>query len=673
MPTPPITKPRMPVVAGMLLLAALGATIAHALFTVLGVGKPSLNSVFNEWVYNGVLVAGALACLLRAKIEPRERSAWLAIGLGVCSWALGDIYWSLELAQLEEIPYPSLADVFYVAGYPLLLAGIVLLTRARVDRFEKSSWLDGLIGALAVSAVGAAFLYPAFEGTTEGDVATVVINLAYPLGDLLLLSFVVAAVALRGWYADRGLVLFVGGLVAIAIADSIYLQQEATVGYTEGSWYDTFWLLGTVAIAAAAWVLRGRSEPVSDGVRRKLALPALFAFTAVAVLLYDHFERVSDLAAWLAGASLAIVIVRMILAFEENLTLLRRSQTEALTDPLTELANRRKLLRDLTAAMGSDEPSPRRVFAIFDLDGFKAYNDSFGHVAGDVLLARLGDKLAAAVDQHGRAYRLGGDEFCILAGLDDVAPDALLKAASGALAEEGEAFSIASSRGAVLLPQEADSPSEAMRLADRRMYAQKGTRPNSTERQTSTVLLQTLQEREPELGTHLEGVALLASVLARCLGLDTEDRDVVVRAAHLHDIGKVAVPDEILRKPGPLNEHEWEVMRNHTLIGERILASASALVPVARLVRFSHERWDGSGYPDGLAGEDIPLGARIIAVCDAYEAMIEDRPWCSPRSPDDALAELRRCAGTQFDPRLVDVFAGQVFPELLQPARLTRA
>ena len=668
MPTLPITKPRMPVVAGTLLCVALGATIAHALFTVFGVGKPSLNSVFNEWVYDGVLVASALACLLRAVSRGRERGAWLAISAGVWLWALGDIYWNLELADRDEIPYPSLADAFYVGGYPLLLAGIVLLTRGRVDHFEKSSWLDGLIGALAVSAIGAAFLYPAFEGTTEGDVATVVVNLAYPLGDLLLLSFVVAAIALSGWYADRGWLLFGGGLVVIAIADSIYLQQEATVGYTPGSWYDTFWLLGGVAIAAAAWTLKGRSKPVPAGVRRKLALPALFALTAVGILLYDHFERVSDLAVGLAGASLVIVIARMVLAFEENLTLLRRSQTEALTDPLTELANRRKLLRDLADAFGADAPSPPRLFAIFDLDGFKAYNDSFGHVAGDVLLARLGTKLAAAVDQHGRAYRLGGDEFCILASLDELTPDALLKAASAALAEEGEAFSIASSRGAVLLPQEADSPSEAMRLADRRMYAQKGTRPNSAERQTSTVLLRTLQEREPELGTHLEGVALLASVLARCLGLDTEERDVVVRAAHLHDIGKVAVPDEILRKPGPLNDHEWEVMRNHTLIGERILASASALVPVARLVRFSHERWDGGGYPDGLAGEDIPLGARIIAVCDAYEAMTEDRPWCSPRSSDEALAELRRFAGTQFDPRLVDVFASRFSPSFFSRA-----
>jgi HD-GYP domain-containing protein (c-di-GMP phosphodiesterase class II) len=126
----------------------------------------------------------------------------------------------------------------------------------------------------------------------------------------------------------------------------------------------------------------------------------------------------------------------------------------------------------------------------------------------------------------------------------------------------------------------------------------------------------------------------------------------------------MAVPDQILSKPGPLNDREWEVMRSHTLIGERILASAPALAPVARLVRSSHERWDGGGYPDGLAGEEIPISARIIAVCDAYEAMGEDRPWRTSRTSEETLAELRRCAGAQFDPRLVEIFCREIFCEL---------
>jgi two-component system cell cycle response regulator len=650
----------------VLLGVAAAGTLAHASFTVFGLGKPGLNRLFNEWVYDGVLAAAATACLLRGILVRRERAAWLMIAAGVWSWTVGDLYWNVELAYLDDVPYPSVADFFYIAGYPALYVGIVMLARARLDRFETSLWLDGLIGALAVAAVGAAFLYPVLQSSTEGDVATVAVNLAYPLGDLLLLAFVVAAVALTGWRPDRDWGLLGVGLAVTGIADGIYLQQEATVGYTPGWWPDTLWLAGTVAIAAAAWTMRSSPRWASAAARRTLVLPGLFALVAVTIVMYDHFERVSTLAIWLVGATLVAVIVRMTFAFEENVVLLRKSQREALTDPLTGLGNRRRLLRDLARATEEHERPRRQLVAIFDLDGFKAYNDSFGHPAGDALLAGLGHKLAAAVELHGRAYRLGGDEFCVLATLDRASPESILEAASAALCEEGEAFVVRSSRGGVLIPDETNVAAEALRLADHRMYAQKGTRPGSAERQTSNVLVRSLHEREPHFGTHLAGVARLAVALGRAVHLDAEELDVVTRGARLHDVGKMAVPDEILRKPAPLDEREWEVMRSHTLTGERILASAPALVPVAKLVRSTHERWDGNGYPDGLAREQIPLGARIIFVCDAYEAMIEERPYRTSKSPQGALAELRRCAGTQFDPRLVELFSSHVFPALAE-------
>ena len=159
------------------------------------------------------------------------------------------------------------------------------------------------------------------------------------------------------------------------------------------------------------------------------------------------------------------------------------------------------------------------------------------------------------------------------------------------------------------------------------------------------MLLSTLREREPELHAHLNGVAELSIAVARRLGMLAEDLDEVSRAAELHDVGKIAIPEAILRKPGPLDDEEWSFMRRHTMIGERILSAAPALVPVARIVRSSHERWDGDGYPDGLAGDDIPLGARVMAVCDAFDAMVTDRPYRAARTPREALAELRRCAG----------------------------
>jgi len=144
--------------------------------------------------------------------------------------------------------------------------------------------------------------------------------------------------------------------------------------------------------------------------------------------------------------------------------------------------------------------------------------------------------------------------------------------------------------------------------------------------------------------------------VARRLDLDAEQIDHVRHAAALHDVGKMAIPDAILDKPAALDKHEWAFIRRHTIIGERIVAAAPALRAVAALVRSSHERWDGAGYPDGLAGEAIPLGARIVSVCDAFDAMVADRPYRAGMDPTDALAELAACAGTQFDPAVVAAF-----------------
>ena len=175
-------------------------------------------------------------------------------------------------------------------------------------------------------------------------------------------------------------------------------------------------------------------------------------------------------------------------------------------------------------------------------------------------------------------------------------------------------------------------------------------------RMAADVLLRALADDEPGLLEHAREVAALASRVALELGLDARAREMVARAAELHDIGKMAAPEEILAEAGPLAPPEMDVLRRHTLTGEAMIGAAPTLRPVAVLVRASHERWDGLGYPDGLRGEAIPLGARIVAVCDAYSAMREDRPYGHVLTELDALTELRRCAGTQFDPRVVRAF-----------------
>lgn len=349
------------------------------------------------------------------------------------------------------------------------------------------------------------------------------------------------------------------------------------------------------------------------------------------------------------------VRIDQVVAFHEAY---RGARDEAQSDDLTGLANRRKLLADLEDAISEADAGKEHVLIIHDLNGFKYYNDTFGHPAGDALLRRLSRKLSDAVERYGSSYRLGGDEFCVLAAVPADAVEALLDAATDALSEVGEGFSVSSCFGAVFLPSEAADSSAALQIADRRLYAQKHATKLGVG-QGHEVLLEALFERDPELRTHVQDVAHLSAAVGTRLGLNRNEVEELVIAAQLHDVGKIAIPDAVLHKPGALDEAEWRLIRQHPLIGQRILAAVPALHGVGTIVRATHERWDGAGYVDGLAGRAIPLSARIIAVCDTFSAMTSDRPYCPAVAVADALAELRRCAGTQFDPEVVRVFCDE--------------
>ena len=261
----------------------------------------------------------------------------------------------------------------------------------------------------------------------------------------------------------------------------------------------------------------------------------------------------------------------------------------------------------------------------------------------------------AAGPSPAQAYRLGGDEFCILSPFDRRDSEELGLRCAEALSEQGEGFSISCSYGWALLPDEVAGAEEALTLADTRMYSHKASGRRSTGRQVGDALVRALQARHPHLGNHLDGVAQLSEAVAARLGVDDEEVEQVRVAAELHDVGKLAIPDAILLKAGALDPDEWDFIKRHTVIGERIVAAAPALTQVARIVRSTHERFDGAGYPDGLAGEAIPLGARIIFACDSYDAMTRPRPYrLETRSRAEAIKELRRCAGGQFDPGVVE-------------------
>jgi two-component system cell cycle response regulator len=631
-----------------LAFVGLAVFFAHAAFG--WGGRPSV--LFDAWLYNALTLLAVIGVAARATFVRAERAAWLLMTAAMVSWAAGELLYSFAFSG--EPPYPSVADGAYLAFYPLAYVALLLLMRGRISQPNRSVWLDGVAASLAVAAIGAAILVDVVLETTGGSAAVVVTTLAYPLGDVLLLALVIGVLALTGWRPDRAWIAIGAGLAATALADGIYLYQASIGTYVEGTVVDALWPASTLLIALAAWQPVRRAGDIELSGRPLLATPAVAGLVGLGLLVYDHVHLQNVLAVALSAGAVLAVFVRTALTFRENASILMRSREQAATDPLTGLGNRRKLLADLDRACSGPERESL-ILVMFDLDGFKRYNDTFGHLAGDALLRRLGTSLAETTDGLGQTYRLGGDEFCVLAGAPAGEAEELVRAAANALSEEGEGFSITTSFGTVFMPAEADDPSGALRVADQRLYAQKHAGRMGRGR-PHEVLLQALFEREPGLRRHVEGVTDLSLAVGRRLGLGPEALERLRLAAELHDVGKLAIPDTVLQKPGPLDDAEWQFIRQHTIIGQRILDAAPALYEVGKLVRSSHERWDGTGYVDGLAGEEIPLAARIVAVCDAFAAMTSDRPYCAAASAAEAVEELRRCAGTQFDPAIVEVF-----------------
>jgi two-component system, cell cycle response regulator len=648
-----------------LLAAAVVSLVAVVVRDGFGVGFPLWEAGWSK-SYNVTEFLGVLVCALRAvHASGRERAAWVALTVGLLGYFAGDVYYTAVITPLGEIaPFPSPADAGYLAIYPGSYVALVLLLRARAGRIAVSLWLDGLIAALGLTALGAALVF-GVVGSTEGSFAAVATNLGYPLGDLAMLAFVIGVVTVTGRRPGRTWLLMAVGFGLFAVIDTVYLYQAAVGTYVEDRLLDAGWPAAYVLVAFAAWQPPKHIDARALRGGAMLVLPAGSALVSLGLLLLDHYVELNDLALWMASASLIAVVVRFALTFRANLRMLRATEDEATTDALTGLGNRRALVRDLERA-AAEPAGGSHVLALFDLDGFKSYNDAFGHPAGDALLERLGANLAAAIAGTGAAYRMGGDEFCVLARVQAGGAGGLIARAADALSERGERFRISCSYGQVVLAGETLQPAEALRVADQRMYANKrGGRPTNEET-VHQVLLKVVGEHDGALRDHVDDVADLAEQVSRELGLDDGAIAHVRRAAALHDVGKVAIPDEILHAPRKLTEDEWVYMRQHTIIGARIIGAAPELLPVATIVRSSHERFDGDGYPDRLAGEEIPLGARIVAVCDSFDAMTTTRSYRDAMPIPDALEELERCAGTQFDPRVVaafrTVFAGVAVP-----------
>jgi diguanylate cyclase (GGDEF)-like protein len=353
----------------------------------------------------------------------------------------------------------------------------------------------------------------------------------------------------------------------------------------------------------------------------------------------------------------------------------------ATTDPLTGLPNHRAMMAALDHELERSRRYARPFAVLFlDLDHFKALNDSYGHQLGDAALRELAGVLRATLRGGDLVGRWGGEEFAALLPEADraqalaIAERLRAVIAAHAFAVGGGAH-LTASIGLAAYPADAEGRDGLVEWADRAMYAAKrlgrnqvrlsndpavaaqqleveggSSREEMALAGTVEALAALVEARDQYTGQHTHEVATLTMRLALSLGLDASEARIVGLAGRLHDVGKVMIPDAILQKPAPLTEEEWALMRTHPQVGTDVVGRVPALRGLGPLIRGHHERWDGQGYPDGLAGAAIPLGARIIAVADAYGAITTDRPYRRAQDVAWALAELERCAGTQFDP-----------------------
>ncbi len=447
-----------PAQAALLSLAAVFVLLAVAYtFPV----SQALRDALDVWVYDSAVLAAGLVCVARGVVHRRDRVAWISMGIAVLAWGVGDTVWTFTVADLPDPPYPSVADIGFLAVYPAAYVAIVLLLRTRVRELRSSLWLDGVISGLAVAAAGTAIIFPAVFGTLGGSRAAVATNIAYPLADLTLISLVVWALAVTGWRPGRTWGLIAAGLLVFSISDCLYLYQTAVGSYVSGSPTDLGWVAGGVLLAWAAW--QPRSERPNGAIEGwpLLIAPVGFGMLGLAVLLYDHFHRVNPVSLLLASMSLLGVIARMALTFAENMRMIARTREEADTDVLTGLGNRRRLLVDLERRLDSGET--RVTLVLFDLNGFKQYNDTFGHLAGDALLNRLGDSLSRFIARRGDAYRMGGDEFCIVFENGDEPHELVVAGAERALGS--------TATGSRSRPRSARSPCPTKPAPSRRPWA----------------------------------------------------------------------------------------------------------------------------------------------------------------------------------------------------------
>jgi two-component system cell cycle response regulator len=454
------------------LIGGLGLLVLH---TTLDFGGRSLDGPINDGVYNALMMGSAAAVLARSVFVREDRLAWLMMGAGLLSWSVGELYYSLfiEGTSAEAGGSVTPADAFYLAMYPCFYVAVGMLARRHLRHARAGMWLDGVIAGLGAASVAAALILPPVLDQATSAHNSVIVSMAYPIGDLLLTAFALGAIGVTGWRPGGVWLLIAAGMLISAVADSTYLYQTSTNSFQAGTWLECLWPLAAILLALAAWTPQPRVPARSMRSWQMLSVPTLALVSALAVLVYGNLgHHLTLTAVILAAATVLAAGAHLLVTWRENLALLARSQRLSLTDSLTGLGNRRRLMGDLRLACKSAGEREPWSLALYDLDGFKLFNDTFGHPAGDSLLVRLAERLSCTVEPA-TAYRMGGDEFCVLFDRSREDHEALVRASVLALAEDSHDFSITASHGVVHIPEEMSDPAAILQLADQRLYRRK--------------------------------------------------------------------------------------------------------------------------------------------------------------------------------------------------------
>jgi two-component system, cell cycle response regulator len=639
-----------------------------------------------------VVAAAILTWMAASRVGGRHRRLWRVMAVSNLCWLGGELTWSYyEIFLHQESPFPSAADVFYLASVALVLPAIVLGFRSGVRTKVWRGMLDVSVAMIAVAVTGFRFLI--MPQLSDGWSLSTVTSIAYPALDVAVLMLLCSMAFSGNRHVPRSVVLIGLAFAVTAITDGVYTYLATVNEYATGGWLDIGWEIEAVLMCVAALVALRRREldAIAHENNRDVGLPLIIGGAAVGfgIMMWDATDGNLPLSSALLGCAAVIgMVARLVLTAREKASVavrLKRALHEqerlAVTDGLTGLHNRRFFEAVLPIeSQRAVRAKTHMGVLVLDVDLFKSVNDEHGHQAGDAVLVELADRIKRTSRPTDVVARYGGEEFVIL--LPGADAEVLLEVAerlrrtvseTAFVLPDGAARSVTMSVGGACIPEHATTPEELIKAADRAMYGAKDRGRNQViigevsmadhdapvHNDDDLMILERVADEIDALlseSPHSRVMAAWTATIAEALGLDPITTRRAMIAARLHDVGKLVVPNHVLSKPGPLSAEEWEEVRRHPTEGRRLVGLSPHRKTIAAVVEQHHERFDGRGYPNQLSGEDIMIEARIVSVCDAWAAMRADRPYRAALSVDDARAQLRLGSGTQFDQSVVGAF-----------------